>query len=91
MSDLTPDLSEIEFLNLSVEQNLRRHAQGLRVEGGHADLVVALEEAAQIIEEHGIVEGKILLDAKLPDYEHRNDPAFAAHRFARSWVSYYDR
>jgi len=84
-------LSEIEFLNLSVEQNLRHHAQGLRAEGGHADLVAALEEAAQIIEEYGIVEGKVLLDAQLPDYEHWNDPVFAPRRFARGWVSYYDR
>jgi hypothetical protein len=79
------ELSEAEFLNLSVEQNLRRHAQGLRAEGGHDDL------AATIIEKHGVDEGKTLLDAQLPDYEHRDEPAFAARRFARGWVSYYDR
>jgi hypothetical protein len=94
MNELPPkpdELTVAEFLNLSVEQNLRRHAQGLRAEGGHDDLAAALEEAATVIEEHGIVEGKTLLDAQLPDYEHWQDPAFTPRRFARGWVSYYDR
>ena len=68
---------------------LLNHADKLRA-GGEETLAAALEEAVELYKNEGRVKAKEILESRLPDYEHWENPAFWPARFACGWFNYYD-